>query len=156
MPATEKPTELRPFPLVLEIPVHWGDHDAFDHVNHTVPLRWFESARIAYLEESGMGHMMNGQGRGPIVASVTCHYRRQLRYPDTVKIGVRVASMRRSSMIMEQVAFSSQQGAIAVEGTAVIVIFDYRKQRPARIPQDMKSAMERYEKRPISIEPPLP
>ena len=130
------------------------DHqDAFGHVNHTVPLRWFESARIAYLEQSGLGHMMSGHERGPIVASVTCHYRRQLRYPDKVKIGVRVASMRRSSMIMEQVVFSPHHGAIAVEGTAVIVIYDYQKQRPARIPEDMKTAIERYEKRPIVVEP---
>ena len=38
------------YPVQLEIPVAWGDMDAFGHVNNTVYLRWFESARIAFFE----------------------------------------------------------------------------------------------------------
>ena len=43
-----EPTDLlAQFPIILTIPVQWGDQDAFLHVNNTVYLRWFESARIA-------------------------------------------------------------------------------------------------------------
>ncbi|MFO0573679.1 MAG: thioesterase family protein [Polyangia bacterium] len=34
----------------LRIVVAWGDMDALGHVNNTVYLRWFESARIAWWE----------------------------------------------------------------------------------------------------------
>lgn len=37
--------------ISIEIPVAWGDMDAFAHVNNTVYLRWFESARIAFFEQ---------------------------------------------------------------------------------------------------------
>jgi acyl-CoA thioester hydrolase len=150
MPPSEKPAELRDFPLVIEIPVHWGDQDAFGHVNHAVPLRWFESARVAYLEQSGLGYLMSGEGLGPIVASLTCHYRRQLRYPDVVHIGVRVAGMRRSSMTMEQAVHSKEHAAIAVEGTATIVIFDYQRNRPSRILPELRAAMEQFEGRRLA------
>ena len=41
---------LEDYPVVLEIPVAWGDMDALNHVNNTVYLRYFESSRIAYFE----------------------------------------------------------------------------------------------------------
>ena len=54
----DSPTTTRPFPefaITIELPVLWGDQDAFGHVNNTVPIRWFELARMAYFERTGMG-----------------------------------------------------------------------------------------------------
>ncbi len=33
------------WPVTVELPVQWGDMDAFGHVNNAVYLRWFESRR---------------------------------------------------------------------------------------------------------------
>ena len=117
--------ELASFPLVTEIPVHWGDQDAFGHVNNTVPLRWFESGRVTYLQQSGLGHLMNGGELAPMVVSTTCHYRRQIKFPDVMQIGIRVVSLRRSSFVMEQVAYNKNRGEVSVESSVVIVLFDY-------------------------------
>ena len=95
-----KPVELQEFPVVITVPVQWGDQDSFGHVNNTIPFRWFESARIAYLEQSDLGHLMDANGLGPILAAIGCNYRRQLHYPDTVHVGARVASIGRTSMVM--------------------------------------------------------
>ena len=153
MPDSATPVELQGFPLVIEIPVHWGDQDAFGHVNNIIPLRWFESARVAYLERCGLGHLMNGGGLAPMVLSLTCRYRRQLRFPDVLLVGVRVGSMRRSSLVMEHVAFHQSLGEIAVEGTAVILFYDHSAGRLRRVSADIKSAMERFEGRPFVFEP---
>ncbi len=53
-----EPSALAGFPVVLAVPVWWGDQDAFGHVNNTVYLRWFESARIAYSREVGLSALM--------------------------------------------------------------------------------------------------
>ncbi|MCZ6911333.1 MAG: acyl-CoA thioesterase, partial [Proteobacteria bacterium] len=37
------------YPVVIELPVVWGEMDAFDHVNNIIYFRYFESARIAYV-----------------------------------------------------------------------------------------------------------
>ena len=42
------------WPVAVDLPVQWGDMDAFQHVNNTVYLRWFETARIAYFERTGL------------------------------------------------------------------------------------------------------
>ncbi len=41
------------YPVVVEWDVAWGDMDAYGHVNNVVYFRYFEQARIAYLERIG-------------------------------------------------------------------------------------------------------
>ena len=77
------------FPIELKLPVLWGDQDMFRHVNNTIHLKWFESSRVAYWETTGMRQLMEPQHLAPILASVTCHYRHQIRYPDTVTVAAR-------------------------------------------------------------------
>lgn len=131
---------------IIKLPVQWGDQDAFGHVNNTVPIRWFESARIAYLEHSGTGPLLDQLQLGPILASVRCDYRRQLRYPDTVWIGARVVKVGRSSFSMLHAVYSQAWGdQVASEGESVIVVFDYKANRPQRVPDVMLEAMRAFE-----------
>src|SRR4051794_37686910 len=92
---------LSAFPVVITLPVQWGDMDSFKHVNNTVFFRWFESARIAYWGRIGVDAMMRDTRVGPILASVSCDYRRQVTYPDTVHVGAKVVRVGRSSVGME-------------------------------------------------------
>jgi acyl-CoA thioester hydrolase len=144
-----KPEQLRDFPVVITLPLQWGDQDAFGHVNNTVAIRWFESSRIAYINAGEMGHMMEAGGIGPILASITCNYRRQLHYPDTVHVGARVTKLGRTSMIMEHAVYSEKLGEIAADGTSTIVAFDYKTNRPTRIPDEMRQECEKLEGRSI-------
>jgi acyl-CoA thioester hydrolase len=145
MPESIKPAALAEYPVVVAIPIQWGDQDAFGHVNNTVPIRWFESARVAYLEQGGLGHMMSNDGLGPILAAISCQYRKQLNYPDTVHVGARVTKLGKSSMTIGHAVYSEALGAIAVEGESVIVVFDYPANRPRRVPDDMRSQIEKLE-----------
>ncbi|MCA9120422.1 MAG: acyl-CoA thioesterase [Planctomycetaceae bacterium] len=147
--AEETLNPLNDFPVVISLPLQWGDQDAFGHVNNTVPIRWFESARVAYLEQSVMHQMMHAGGLGPILASVTCNYRRQLHYPDRVSIGARISKIGRSSLIMEHVVYSEKLDAVAADGTSTVVVFDYEANRPTRVPDEIRKAFELLEGRTI-------
>ena len=46
------------YPVVISLPVQWGDQDLFGHVNNVVYFRWYESARIAYLDRIGVSDLM--------------------------------------------------------------------------------------------------
>src|SRR5437868_10202301 len=96
-----KPPELSAHPIVITLPVQWGDQDAFGHVNNVVYFRWFESARIAYGNRIGLADLKATQNIGPILAAIACNYRRQLNYPDTVQVGARITRIGRSSMTMD-------------------------------------------------------
>ena len=75
------PAELAGQPVVVTLPVQWGDQDAFGHVNGVMYFRWFETARVEYLNRSGLRHLMSQEGLGPILAAIKCDYRRQLKHP---------------------------------------------------------------------------
>src|ERR1700716_1852779 len=92
---------LSAFPVVIQLPVQWGDQDAFGHVNNTVYFRWFESARIAYLDRIGLSEMMTAAKVGPILASISCDYRRQITYPESVIVGAKVTRIGRTSITIE-------------------------------------------------------
>lgn len=133
------------WPVSLKIPVAWGDMDAFGHVNNSVFLRWFESARIAYFEHLGMLERMERDRVGPIVARVTCDYRRALAYPDEVEVQATVSRLGTSSFVMGYRAHSLGQGALAAEGESVVVLFDYRSEQKVALDPELRAAIKALE-----------
>jgi len=148
---TSRPTETLPEPVrvllkgfhtITTLPVQWGDQDAFGHVNNVIYFRWFESARIDLLNACPSNVTMAGEGLGPILASIQCDYKKQLRFPDVISIGSRVTRIGRSSVDLGHSIISHQQGQVIAEGRCVIVVFDYTNQRVTRIPDDLRAAFE--------------
>src|SRR5687768_11961436 len=101
-----RPADLADFPSIITLPVQWGDQDAFGHVNNVVYFRWYESARIAYFDESGMAALLDGQQLGPILARIACDYHRQLNFPDTIQVGSKVTRLGSKSMTIEHAIYS--------------------------------------------------
>jgi acyl-CoA thioester hydrolase len=132
-------------PVVVTLPVQWGDQDAFGHVNGVVYFRWFETARVEYLNQSGLGHLMSQVGTGPILASIKCDYRRQLKHPDTIEVSASISEIGKSSMKMRHVLFSQSQQAVAAEAESTVVMFDYASQRPTRVPDSVREQIKKLE-----------
>lgn len=134
--------ELLPgFPVVVELPVAWGDMDFFRHVNNTVFFRYFESARIAYLERIGFEQELNDSGVGPILASTHCRFRRPLTYPDTISVGARTTELKEERFMMEYRILSHRLRDVAAEGSGVVVAFDYRNRSKVRVPEAIRRAI---------------
>jgi acyl-CoA thioester hydrolase len=136
---------LADFPVSIEIPVQWGDQDAFRHVNNTVYLRWFESSRIAYTRKLGLWELLDTQGIGPILASTRCDYRRPLMFPDSVKVGSKIVKVGRTSLTLEHRVVGLAANAIAAEGMVVVVLYDYKKAEPCPIPAEIRRAIATIE-----------
>jgi acyl-CoA thioester hydrolase len=150
-PMTDKDSQsidpLAGYPVVITLPVLWGDQDAFQHVNNTVYLRWFESARIVYSELIGLTDLMKAEQIGPILASITCHYRLPITYPDMVLIGARVSRVGRTSLTMDHVILSESASLVAAEGTSTLVVYNYKDARPHPVPDPIRKAIEALEAR---------
>lgn len=136
---------LEGFPIIITLPVQWGDQDAFGHVNNTVYFRWFESARIAYGLRIGLDRVKAAENIGPILASISCHYRRQVTFPDTVHVGARVTRIGRSSLAMEHKLLSEVGRAVAAEATSTLVIFDYNANQSHRVPDSLRQDVANLE-----------
>lgn len=143
---------LEGFPVIESRPVQWGEQDAFGHVNHAVYFRWYETSRIAYAQRVGLMALHRSEGIGSILASVTCDYRRQITYPDFVYIGARVVRIGRTSLSMEHKIISREWGALAAEGRATLVVFDYTANEPKPAPDSVRRAIEELEGRSFSTD----
>jgi acyl-CoA thioester hydrolase len=117
------------YTVVIEIPIAWGDMDAFQHVNNTVYFKLFESARISYFEHLDFIEFMNKTGIGPILASTQCRFKIPLTYPDQVTVGAKVDTMEKDRFIMKYAVISHKHKKIAALGEGLLVTFDYQKNK---------------------------
>jgi acyl-CoA thioester hydrolase len=133
------------YPVRIEVPVSWGDMDAFAHVNNTVYLRWFESARIAYFERMGILEPGAPSGVGPILASVSCRFKAPLAYPDTVEVSVRVTDVGDDRFTMGYAVYSRALGRTAAVGEGLNVSYDYAQGKKAALPAWWRERIEAIE-----------
>jgi acyl-CoA thioester hydrolase len=127
------------YPVVIEIPVAWGEMDAFQHLNNIVYFRYFESARIAYFEKLDLLDLMTRTGVGPILASTSCRFKIPLTYPDRVLSGAKVSKIEEDRFVMNYVIASEKHGKIAAEGEGIIVAFNYRENKKVMLPGELRS-----------------
>ena len=133
------------YPVVIEIPVAWGEMDAYGHVNNIVYFRYFESARIAYFLKLESPDFVNRNPLGPILASTSCRFRTPLSFPDRLSVGARIARVDEDRFIMFYAAHSHSLQKIAAEGEGTIVCFDYRENRKTPLPAELRRKISELE-----------
>ena len=144
-PMTDSP--LPELPITVRFPVHWGEMDAFSHVNNVTYFRYFETARIAYFDAIGYRESMEEHGVGPILASTSCTFRRPLSYPDDLVVGAGVSDVSEDGFTMQYAVWSSQLGTVAARGEGAIVNYDYRGGRRTPLTDAIRQAIANLEDR---------
>ena len=129
---------LKEYPLIKEIPVAWGEMDAFQHVNNIIYLRYFESSRIAYFEKLDYMQIMERTKIGPILGATQCKFRFPLTYPDTVSVGAKVVDILEDRMVMKHIVVSQRHQKLAADGEATIVAYNYLEKRKTQVPEMLK------------------
>lgn len=127
------------FAVTVDAIVAWGEMDAFQHVNNAVYFRWFESARIAWLDR--VGFRGDDGSVGPILASTHCRFRLPLEYPDSVRIGARAIAVEEDRFTMEYRVVSLGRNAVAAEGGGIVVAYDYERRAKASLPAAVREAI---------------
>ena len=133
-----------PAPFVHSERVRFGDLDAMRHLNNVVFLRYFESARIAFIRQLVPTHDPAHPEAGDFgVIFAECHiaYRSPVHFDEVVDVACSVGEIRRSSF---QVVFDMKVGErLAAEGYGWLVGFDYSAQQSAPLPEGLRSALQR-------------
>ncbi len=124
------------------ITTRWMDNDVFQHVNNVNYFSYFDTA-VTYYE---MTEKVVGLLDGPIhcvVAQVACSYHASLAFPDLVTVGVRVASIGRSSVRYELAVFRNDDDVAAAEGHFIHVFVERGSQCPVAIPDESRAILQR-------------
>lgn len=128
---------LSDFPVLIELPVVWGEMDAYGHVNNIIYFRYFESVRIAYFERMEFMELKKTTGVGPILAQISCRFKIPLSYPDYVKVGARVPSINSDRFTLEYKMISKKHQSVAATGDSLIVCFNYLENKKVALPDDL-------------------
>jgi acyl-CoA thioester hydrolase len=129
------------YPHVLEIPTRWMDNDVYGHVNNVQYYSYFDTVINEYLIRAGGLDIHAGDVIG-VCAESHCTYLAALAFPETVRAGLRVETLGRSSVRYEIGLFAGDAEEPAATGWFVHVFVDRASRRPAEIPAQVRAALE--------------
>jgi acyl-CoA thioester hydrolase len=132
-------------PIVVTTLVAWGDMDANRHVNNVIYFRYMEHARLLYFRELGFSKIQQETGIGPILSWTDCRFRRPLEYPDNVSIGTRISDIEEDRFLMHTVIISHKLRDIAAQGQQKLVVYDYRNNHKAPLPDVIRQRIAEIE-----------
>lgn len=99
------------FSFSVPVQVRFAETDMFGHVNNTVPLTYFEFARIEYMKELKlMQSWLASDGEFfPVVADAQVDYVKQVFFDEQLQIFVKVQSFGNSSMDLHYWAVNDKE-----------------------------------------------
>jgi acyl-CoA thioester hydrolase len=123
------------------MPVRWGDMDALGHVNNIVYLQYFEQSRIEWAES--LGRALDQKGESMILLKSIVTYLKPLVYPAELAVRLYAGAVGGSSFTLYNDLFVKGEEVTPVaEGEFVIVWFDYRINKSAKVPQALRALLE--------------
>ncbi len=126
--------------FVRPVELRFRDLDALGHVNNVVYLTYMESARIEWwMQVTGRTDFRN---IGMILARTEIDYRAPASYGDRLEVGVRCASMRRSSFVLEFRVAEPSGGRVFADARKVLVHYDYAAGRSLPLPEELREKMK--------------
>lgn len=119
--------------------VRFRDLDTLGHVNNAVYLTYFESARMAFwMHVNGRTDL---SAMDMILARAEVDYRSPLGYGDEIVVGVRCASIKRSSFVLEQAMIERRSGRLVAQARKVLVHYDYAAGRSKTLTEELRQRL---------------
>ncbi|RKP37447.1 hypothetical protein BJ085DRAFT_38450 [Dimargaris cristalligena] len=113
---------LKDYPLIINLPVQWGEQDTFGHLNNVSYLRYFETAHMSYfaslgeyMSERDFFDLWQARGVGIIAKVQDCKYKQVIEFPDNVYIGARIIDIAEDRVTMDCQLVSSKTQSMAAQ-----------------------------------------
>lgn len=108
--------------------VQYYETDKMGVAHHSNHIRWFEEARVDFLEKIGASYI-ELEKRGVIspVLTAECKYRRSATFGDTVAISCTIASYNGIRLIFDYRAYNEESGEVYAEGRTSHCFLDSEK-----------------------------
>lgn len=107
--------------------VRFADLDMLGHVNNKAYATYFETARVSFMIECGLS---DGMRVGVAMVRLEIDYRKEIRFPATLRLGVRLLRLGNSSLTLACAIFDGDVCASTSQSTAVRFDPDTRRSKP--------------------------
>ena len=123
-----------------QIPIRWGDMDAYGHVNNTIYFRYAEQARCEWLELQGF--RVAPEGVAPVIINASCTFLAPLNYPGTVELQMFAGTVGRSSLETYYEMRLVGDDKLYCDGSAKVVWMDAATGKSAPVPDAIRALVE--------------
>ncbi len=120
-----------------------GDINYGGHVSNAAVLTIFQEARLALLAHLGPFSEIEVGGCGLIMPEAHLYYHQEMFHGDQLRICIRIETLKRSAFTLEYRI--ERDDKVTASGTTVLVCYDYQQRKPCRMPQLLRSALERFQ-----------
>jgi len=130
-------------PFAIEVRVYYQDTDAGGVVFHAQYLAFMERARTELLNAAGvdLSRLSDERRLMFMVHELSVHFHLPAGLNDLVSVSAEVVKMGRASVVFRQRVERGQ--ALLVEADVTLAVVDRVRMRPARMPEELKKALER-------------
>lgn len=119
------------------IDLRWGDMDANGHTNNTLFFRFFEEARIQWLDSIDLSDISAPQG--PVIIKTSATFLQELNYPATIEVKTYADKAGNSSLDTYHELVDKATGETVAEGYAKIVWFDRATRKSSPLPDQLRA-----------------
>lgn len=139
------------FSVLVETVVRWRDLDAYNHVNNSVYLNYFEEGRIAYYfklaELAGVpaDSAEVFDGFSTVLAGTNIEFKGQGRLHETLVIGIRYTAIRKIFLEAEYGIFNKATGQLLARGTSMQVAVNLKTSKPVRVSEEFTAMAKKLE-----------
>jgi acyl-CoA thioester hydrolase len=130
------------FNFIKSVEARWVDMDALRHINNSVYLSYFESARVEFLDSLGININRWEEDESVLLGKMEITYLRQSSYPNIYDIGCRISRLGTKSFDIFSAIFDKKSLTPIVTGTFGTVSFNYKSQQTILIPKAVRDAFE--------------
>jgi acyl-CoA thioester hydrolase len=136
------------FAVTRRLSTRWADTDVYGHVNNAVYTQLFDTAINGWIiEETGFA-----PAAAPVIGVVVqfnCTYYREITFPQTLTVGLRVTSVGRTSVSYDLALLIDGDGdgtpQFAAKAQWVHVYIDRDTRRPVEIPAPIRSLLRAHQ-----------
>ena len=123
--------------------VQYYETDQMGIVHHSNYIRWFEEARVDFMEQIGFGYQKAvAAGIDFAVLGVSCDYKSMIRFGETIMITLRVASMGALRMELSYRVVDEETGLLRAVGTSKHCYYHNLKKRPVALKKELPELYE--------------
>jgi acyl-CoA thioester hydrolase len=130
------------FDVTRSLSTRWADTDVYGHINNAVYTQLFDTAINGWIiEETGFD-----PAAAPVIGVVvqfSCTYYREITFPQTLTVGIRITKLGRTSVSYELTLLTGPDDTsdLAAQAQWTHVYIDRETRRPVEIPRAIRSLL---------------
>lgn len=112
------------FRFYVETTVRFSETDMFGHMNNVTPFVYFEEARIAFFQKTGLvdKRMKRGKETITVVANLQCDYIQQVEIGERLRVYVKPEKVGSSSLILHYLGENEQKEPCFIGSVTMVQI----------------------------------